>query len=120
MKVLIIDDDEGLSAVFEAELQKNGFQTVASLNGKGGINKALSEKPDLILLDKIMPKMDGLEVCQRLKADPKTKDIPIIIISASGGMDLPQRCSSAGADDLITKPFEPGDLFAKIKALLKE
>jgi len=118
-KILFIEDETDLIMLMQTRLVSHGYQMLSAFDGEEGLKKVGEEKPDLILLDKIMPKMDGIEVCQRLKADPKTKDIPIIIVSASGGKDLPERCLAAGADDVILKPFEAEDLLAKIKALLK-
>jgi len=106
--------------LMQVRLVSHGYQMLSAFDGEEGLKMVQEEKPDLILLDKIMPKMDGLEVCQRLKADLKTKDIPIIIVSAAGGKDLPERCLASGADDVIIKPFEAEELLAKIKALLKE
>jgi CheY-like chemotaxis protein len=84
-----------------------------------GINKAKTEKPALNLLDIKMTGLDGLEVCQLLKADPQTKDIPIVIITALERKDLAEKCIKVGAADLIRKPWEAAELEAKIKALLK-
>lgn len=113
-KILFIDDEPDLVMLMQTRLASHGYQVLSAFDGEEGLKMVQEEKPDLILLDKIMPKMDGLEVCQRLKADPKTKDIPVMIVSASGGMDLPERCLAAGADDVIIKPFEAEDLLAKI------
>lgn len=120
MKVLIIDDDEGLSAVFETALQKNGFQTVASLNGKGGIDKALSEKPDLILLDQVLPDISGNEVLRTLKMDSKTQNIPVLILSNFSQEELVKEAINNGAVDYIFKyQVEPMDLVGKVKQALK-
>lgn len=117
-KILFIEDEPELVELMQVRLTTSGYEMLSAYDGEEGLNKAQQERPDLILLDKIMPKMDGLEVCQRLKADPQTKNTPIIIISASGGKDLPERCLAAGADDFILKPFEAEELLSKIKVLL--
>jgi len=119
-RILFIEDEVDIVMLMQTRLETHGYKMLSAFNGEEGLKMAREKNPDLILLDKIMPKMDGLEVCQRLKSDPKTKDTPIIIVSASGGKDLPERCLAAGADDLIIKPFEAEELLAKIKALLKE
>lgn len=120
MKVLIIDDDEELSSVFEAELQKNGFETTASLNGKGGINKALSEKPDLILLDQVLPDISGNEVIKTLKMDSQTQNIPVLILSNFSQEELVKEAINNGAVDYIFKyQVEPMDLVSKVKQALK-
>ena len=117
-KILFIEDEVDIVTLMQARLVSQGYQMLSAFDGEEGLKMVQEEKPDLILLDKIMPKMDGLEVCQRLKSDPKTKDIPIIIVSASGGKDLPERCQAARADDLIIKPFEPEELLSKIKKFI--
>lgn len=119
-KILFIEDETDLVMLMQTRLVSHGYQMLSAFDGEEGLKMVQEEKPDLILLDVIMPKIDGLILCRCLKDDAKTRPIPIIIVSASGGMDLPGRCSSAGADDLIIKPFEAKDLLAKIKALLKE
>ena len=76
-------------------------------------------KPDLILLDVIMPKMDGYEVCKKLKGNPETKDTPIIIFTASGQRDLERKCMAVGANEVIKKPFEATELLEVVNKLLK-
>ena len=120
MKVLIIDDDENLSAVFETALQKSGFQTVFALNGKGGIDKARSEKPDLVLLDQVLPDISGNEVLKTLKMDSQTKDIPIVILSNFSQEELVKEAINNGAVDYVFKyQVEPTDLVNKVKQTLK-
>lgn len=120
MKVLIIDDDETLSAVFEAALQKNGFETVFSLNGKGGIDKARLEKPDLILLDEVLPDISGNEVLKTLKMDAQTQNIPVIILSNFSQEELVKEAINNGAMDYVFKyQVEPLDLVSKVKQALK-
>lgn len=103
----------------QMRLEANNYQMIAAYDGEEGLKKAYSEKPDLILLDVIMPKIDGLTLCRRLKDDPKTKHTPIIIISAAGGKDLLERYHKAGAEDFIFKPFEATELLEKIADQLK-
>jgi len=103
-------------------LEANNFDFISAGDGEEGLKKAYEEKPDLILLDLIMPKIDGYEVCRRLKQSPE-KNIPIIILTASTasiGQELMKKCLNCGADDYLIKPFESADLVAKIKALLAE
>ncbi len=119
-KILFIEDEPDLVMLMEVRLVSRGYQMLSAFDGEKGLKMAQEEGPDLILLDVIMPKMDGLTLCRRLKDDLKTRPIPIIIVSASGGKDLPGRCLAAGADDFIIKPFEAEELLAKIKILLKE
>jgi DNA-binding response OmpR family regulator len=120
MKVLIVDDDENLSAVFEAALQKGGLETVFALNGKTGIDKARSEKPDLMLLDQVLPDIAGNDVLKTLKADEQTKQIPIIILSNFSQEELVRDAINSGALDYIFKyQVEPQDLVVKVKQALK-
>lgn len=120
MKVLIIDDDENLSAVFETALQKNGLETVFALNGKSGIDKVRSEKPDLILLDQVLPDISGNEVLKTLKMDAQTRNIPVLILSNFSQEELIKEAINNGAMDYIFKyQVEPADLVAKIKQALK-
>jgi len=120
VKVLIIDDDENLSAVFEAALQKNGLETVFALNGKSGIDKAKSEIPDLILLDQVLPDISGNEVLKTLKTDSHTQGIPILILSNFSQEELVKEAIDNGAMDYIFKyQVEPQDLVNKVKQALK-
>ena len=120
MKVLIVDDDESLSAVFEAALQKSGLQTLFSLNGKSGIDKARLEKPDLILLDEVLPDISGNEVLKTLKTDSQTQNIPVLILSNFSQEELVKEAINNGALDYIFKyQVEPADLVSKVKQALK-
>ena len=120
MKVLIIDDDENLSAVFETALQKNGLETVFALNGKSGLDKARLEKPDLILLDQVLPDISGNEVLRTLKADSQTQKIPVIILSNFSQEELVKEAINNGAMDYVFKyQVEPADLVNKVKQALK-
>lgn len=120
MKVLIIDDDESLSAVFEAALQKNNIETVYSSNGKDGIDKARLEKPDLILLDQVLPDISGNEILKTLKMDSSTQNIPILILSNFSQEELVKEAINNGAMDYVFKyQVEPQDLINKVKQTLK-
>lgn len=120
MKVLIIDDDEALSVVFETALQKNGLETVFALNGKSGIDKARSEKPDIILLDQVLPDISGNEVLKTLKMDAQTRNVPVLILSNFSQEELVKEAINNGAMDYIFKyQVEPADLVAKVKQALK-
>jgi twitching motility two-component system response regulator PilH len=120
MKVLIIDDDENLGAVFETALQKNGLETVSALNGQSGIDKAKLEKPNLILLDQVLPDISGNEVLRTLKLDSHTKDIPVLILSNFSQEELVKEALNNGAMDYIFKyQVEPQDLVNKVKQALK-
>lgn len=120
VKVLIIDDDESLGAVFETALQKGGLETVFALNGKTGIDKVKSEKPDLVLLDQVLPDISGNEVLKTLKADAETQTIPVLILSNFSQEELVKEAIDNGALDYIFKyQVEPQDLVNKVKQALK-
>lgn len=120
MKVLIIDDDENLSAVFETALQKAGLETVFALNGKSGLDKARSEKPDIILLDQVLPDISGNEALKTLKMDSHTQQIPVLILSNFSQEELVKEAINNGAVDYIFKyQVGPADLVSKVKQALK-
>jgi two-component system phosphate regulon response regulator PhoB len=117
--ILIVEDDEDIRALLVYNLEKNGYEAEAVESGEDGLASALRRKPELILLDLMLPGMDGLSVCRQLKAGKATHDIPIIIISAKGeetdiitGLEL-------GADDYLAKPFSPNVLLSRVRAVLR-
>ncbi len=118
-KILVIDDEPELIKAITIRLKVSGYEVISAVDGQEGIDKAQGLKIDLILLDIIMPKMNGYEVCKTLKADPKTKDIPIIIFTASGQKDLEEKCMLTGADAVIKKPFEAPKLLELVNQLLQ-
>lgn len=117
-KILIIDDDIDTLKLVGLMLQKQGYQIVASNNGPQGIAQAEKELPDLILLDIMMPEIDGYEVSRRLRANPLTANIPILMFTAKSQLDDKVTGFEAGADDYLTKPTHPAELSAHVKALL--
>ena len=118
-KILIIEDEKPMARALELKLARAGFEATSASNGEDGLAILEKETFALILLDLIMPKMDGYQVCAHLKDDPQTRDIPVIMISAAGEKDIEKRCHSCGADDLILKPYESKELVVKIKALTR-
>src|SRR4029079_870725 len=95
-----------------------GYEVLTALDGEQALEKARAEKPDLIVLDIMMPKLDGYETCKALKSNPGTKDIPVILLSAKG-RNVDQKVGfEVGADDYITKPFSPRKLVERINAIL--
>ncbi len=106
MRILIIDDDENIRKLVSFNLTMDGHEILQAVNGKDGLKKAKKEIPDLILLDVMMPVMDGIETCKRLKKESKTQNIPIFMLSAKGQMRDLDEAFDAGADNYITKPFE--------------
>lgn len=119
-KILIIDDEKDLLDAVTFRLQANGYELIGAYDGQEGLDKARKEKPDLIILDLMLPKIDGYKVCRMLKLDEKYKKIPIILFTARAQEEDKKLGRDAGADSYITKPFEPQVLLGKIKDLLKE
>ena len=117
-KILIIDDDLDTLRLVGLMLQRQGYQIVAAADGKQGLSQADSERPDLILLDIMMPAIDGYEVARQLRANPDTADIPILIFTAKTQLNDKVTGFEAGADDYLTKPTHPSELQAHVKALL--
>lgn len=119
-KILLVDDDQALATVFQTALKNAGFQTVVAYDGKSGLEKAKSEKPDLILLDQVLPDIEGSEVLKTLKSDPDTKKIIVSMLSNFGQDQLIKSAINAGAADYILKyQVEPQDVVSKAKGLLK-
>ncbi len=118
-KILLIEDEEELVTMMRMRLQASGYEMISASDGEEGLEKVQEGKPDLILLDIVMPKLDGWSLCRQLKSDAQAKDIPIIMVTASGNKDLVEKCREAGADDLVVKPFDADDLLNKISECLK-
>jgi DNA-binding response OmpR family regulator len=117
-KILIVDDDVDTLRLVGLMLQRQGYQITAATNGQQGLNKAVEEQPDLILLDVMMPDMDGYEVTRQLRQNPITADTPILMFTAKTQLDDKVAGFEVGADDYLTKPTHPSELQAHVKALL--
>ncbi len=118
-KILVVEDDQDILQLIIFHLQADGFATLTAVNGIRGLEAAKEQLPDMILLDLMLPGMDGLEVCKSLKREPKTENIPIVMLTAKGeeidrivGFEL-------GADDYITKPFSPREMILRLRAILR-
>jgi two-component system, OmpR family, alkaline phosphatase synthesis response regulator PhoP len=119
MKILLVDDDDAILKVFSASLKTQGFDVVTAANGNQGIEKAKRERPDLTLLDQVLPDIQGNEVLQTLKNDPETKDLVIAMLSNFGQNELIQTAINAGAVDYILKyQITPEYLGTKVKEIL--
>jgi two-component system cell cycle response regulator len=118
-KILIVDDYAANVKLLERNLQAAGYETVAAWDGEDALQKVRTERPDLILLDIMLPKIDGFEVCRRLRADEATAVIPIIMITALKDTEDRIRGLESGGDDFISKPFDRGELLARVKSLLQ-
>jgi len=117
-KILIADDHSEVVELVRVTLERGDYEIVDASNGKEALKKVRLEKPDLVLLDVVMPKMDGFEVCRKLKKDPQTKEIPIIILTAKAQEVDKEKGREVGASDYITKPFSPSALLTKIEEIL--
>ncbi len=118
-KILIVEDEKDIVKMLDYNLKKEGFRTISVYDGEDALDSANREHPDLILLDLMLPGMDGLEVCKALKKENKTASIPIIMLTAKGQESDKVVGLELGADDYITKPFSPRELIARIKAVLR-
>jgi len=117
--ILIVEDEKDIVKMLEYNLKKEGFNTLSAMDGEDALDMATRRHPDLILLDLMLPGMDGLEVCKKLRQEAKTSLLPVIMLTAKSqeadkivGLEL-------GADDYLTKPFSPRELIARIKAVLR-
>ena len=117
--VLIADDDRDIVRFVEVNLRLEGFGVITANDGEDALHKALTQQPKLILLDVMMPRMDGYEVCSRLRADSRTAHIPVIMLTAKSLSADKVLGLTAGADDYIVKPFDPMELVARVKSTLE-
>ena len=117
-KILVVDDEVDLVETVRFPLEKEGYQVLVSYNGEDALNQARKEKPDLILLDLMLPKLDGYKVCRLLKFDDRYKQIPILMLTAKTQGKDRILGKETGADDYITKPFDLELLMGKIRAFL--
>lgn len=118
-KILIVEDEKDILQLVKLYLEKEGYRTVTASTGSEGLAQVRAETPDLIVLDLMLPEIDGLEICKRLRSAPETAMLPIIMLTAKAeesdtiiGLEL-------GADDYVTKPFSPKTLVARVKALFR-
>lgn len=118
-KILLIEDEEDIAALIKLQAEISGYKLHVEVDGLNGLRAVEREKPDLVILDIMLPGQSGLDVCRKIKTNPELKDIPVIIISAKSeeidvvlGLEL-------GADDYVTKPFSPKILFSRVRAVLR-
>jgi len=117
-KILLVEDNEMNRDMLSRRLVRNGFEVVIAVDGQQGVAMATSESPDVILMDMSLPVMDGWEATRRVKADPATKSIPVIALTANALVEDRERAMAAGCDDFDTKPVELPRLLEKIRAHL--
>jgi two-component system phosphate regulon response regulator PhoB len=117
--VLVVDDERDILELVKYNLDKEGYQVTVVTTGEDALAAARTKLPDIVILDLMLPGVDGLEVCRRLKADPKTRTIPIVMLTAKGDEADVVTGLELGASDYVTKPFSPRVLTARIKAVLR-
>jgi DNA-binding response OmpR family regulator len=118
-KILVVEDEQDILQLVKLYLEKEGFRTATAMNGTEALKKVKEEKPALIVLDLMLPEIDGLEVCKRLRSVPDTALLPIIMLTAKAEESDTVIGLELGADDYVTKPFSPKALVARVKALLR-
>ncbi|HRJ60213.1 MAG TPA: phosphate regulon transcriptional regulator PhoB [Azospirillaceae bacterium] len=117
--ILIVEDETDIVTLLRYNLEKEGFRVIAAGDGEEALLLAGEQSPNLMLLDWMLPLMSGLEVCRQLRRNPKTRDIPVIMLTARGEEADRVRGLNSGADDYITKPFSPTEMVARIRAVLR-
>jgi DNA-binding response OmpR family regulator len=117
-KILICDDEQNIRNILDFTLEAEGYRVIPAADGREAFATALRENPELIILDVMMPGSDGFETCRRLKDDPRTAGIPVILLTARNSRDDRERGRQVQADDYITKPFSPQRLVDKVQSLL--
>jgi len=118
-KVVIIEDEEDILEIIEYNLSREGYKVYSAQDGEDGIKLINEEKPDIVILDLMLPGLNGIEVCRRLKADSLTAHIPVIMVTAKGEESDIVLGLGIGADDYVAKPFSPKELTARVKAVLR-
>lgn len=119
-RLLVIDDEVDIGETVKIRLEANGYSVNLAYDGLDGIAKAVKTRPDLILLDILMPQVDGFEVCRRLRKIPETQNIPIIMLTAIKSPESLQKAKEAGAQDYLAKPFESGELVEIVRFYLEK
>jgi DNA-binding response OmpR family regulator len=118
-KILVIEDEPDLLEVVQYNLEREGHKVIVCRNGEQGLSRIRTEDPDLVILDLMLPGMDGVEVCRQVKTDPVTRNIPVIMVTAKSEESDIVLGLGIGADDYITKPFSPRELVARVKVVLR-
>ena len=118
-RVLVIEDDDALATLVQYNLEKEGYDVAVAGDGEEGLVQIDERLPDLVILDWMLPKVSGIEVCRRLRSRPETRNIPIIMLTARGEESDRVRGLDTGADDYLTKPFSVPELAARIRAVLR-
>ena len=119
LKVLIVEDENSLLELLKFNFTKDGFKVDTAMDGEMALEKILNKAPDLLVLDWMLPKLSGIELCRRIRKNKEIKNLPIIMLTARGEEDDRLRGLETGADDYITKPFSVNELMARVKAVLR-
>ena len=119
-KILLVDDSSTVLLMEKMILSKSPYELVTASDGQAGFDKAVSEKPDLILLDVVMPRMDGFEVCRRLRERDEMRGVPVIMVTTRGELNAVETGYQSGCTDYITKPINGLELLSKVKSYLGE
>ena len=119
-KIMVVDDEPYIARVIKFKLEQEGYQVFSANDGITGLNKIKEDKPDLVLLDVMMPGLSGYEVCQKIKADAELSGIPVVILTAKGQERDREQGFNVGANDYITKPFSPNRLLELVKSIIGE
>lgn len=117
MKVLVVEDDVDIQDIVISVLSRDGYQVLTEGNGDAGLAAALTQQPDLVILDWMMPGLTGVEVCRAMRADPRTKDIAILLLTSRAQEADIDQAFTAGADDYMVKPFRGRELLSRVKSL---
>jgi len=117
-QILVVDDEPDILSVLVYHLSRDGYRVTTAVNGQGALATAESDRPDLIILDLMLPGMDGYEVLQRLRSDERTQSIPVILLTARREEEERVKGFEVGADDYITKPFSPNKLINRVQEIL--
>lgn len=118
-KIMVIEDEPDIVEVITYNLSREGYEVLSATNGEEGLRRVREETPDLVLLDLMLPGIDGVELCRELKSEPKTRGVPIIMVTAKGDESDVVLGLGVGADDYIKKPFSPKELVARVRAVLR-
>jgi two-component system response regulator RpaA len=118
-RILVVDDDRDVAGTIERTLRRKNHQVVVAYSGVQALQLIQGQRPDLVVLDIMMPRMDGIEVCQRIRALPNVASVPILFLTAKGKIEDKIEGFEAGADDYLTKPFDLRELELRVKALLR-
>jgi CheY-like chemotaxis protein len=117
-QILVCDDDPVILRLLQVNLELEGYDVLLAQHGQKAIEIAMKEHPDLVILDIMMPRMDGYQTCRRIKSEESTKDIPVIFLSAKAQQSDIEKGKSYGVEDYLTKPFDPTDLIEVVERLV--